>query len=242
MPVAALNLEQSVRLPGTAAWPPARRAYGGEKPNRWKRYLWPFRVAARLFLPVMLLTVLLGAAFLYSDDALLLPGAPAWLLNGNLVMSDLVLPMAWTAIHLTNRRYGANYAFAQLMLGLGLVAAIAVAPPYDVDHWFAMTPVLTWRALAAFGVFFVLANLVGIILFEAVRGPDWWPPPLVASFGVSLVFSLFYYPAAFAGLDLKWANASLVHFALFMGTSLFLLAPYGLMRPAMRPLHGMNGY
>jgi hypothetical protein len=73
MPVAALNLERPVRLAGAAVWPPDRRAYGGHAPSRLKRYLWPLRVAARLFLPVILLTVLLGAAFLYSDAVLLLP-------------------------------------------------------------------------------------------------------------------------------------------------------------------------
>lgn len=114
--------------------------------------------------------------------------------------------------------------------------------PYDVDQWVMATPALSWRALTAFGVFFVLANFVAIILFEAVRGPDWWPPPLVASFAVSLVFCLFYYPAAFAGLDPNWANAALGHFGLFLGESLFLLVPYGLLRPATGPLHGMNGY
>jgi hypothetical protein len=128
------------------------------------------------------------------------------------------------------------------VLGLCLVTAIAVFNPYDLDHWVAATPALSLRALLAFGVFFVLANFVGIILFEAVRGPDWWPAPLVASLAVCLVFSLFYYPAAFAGEDPNWADSALVHFGLFLGTSLFLLAPYGLLRPAMRPLHGMNGY
>src|SRR5262249_17661442 len=150
--------------------------------------------------------------------------------------SDLVLPLAWTAIHLTNRRYGANYAFAQLVLGLCLLVLVVLINPYDVRDMVAMTPVLSWRALAAFGGFFVVANCIGIILFEAVRGPDWWPAPLVGSFAVSLVFSLCYYPAAFAGLDGDWAGSALVHFALFFGMSLFLLAPYGLLRPAMRPL------
>ena len=69
----------------------------------------------------------------------------------------------------------------------------------------------------------------------------WWVPPLWASFAASLVFSAVYYPAAFAG-EIAWAQWALVHFALFFGESVLLLAPYALLRPAMRPLHGMNGY
>ena len=34
----------------------------------------------------------------------------------------------------------------------------------------------------------------------------------------------------------------MVHFMLFAAESLVLLVPYYLLRPAMRPLHGMNGY
>jgi hypothetical protein len=37
-------------------------------------------------------------------------------------------------------------------------------------------------------------------------------------------------------------NSLLVHFTLFFIESVLLLVPYSLLRPAMRPLHGMNGY
>ena len=242
MPVVALRLERSVRLPGTAIWPPKERAYGGEAPNLLRRYRQPLLVVARLILPVLLLTVLLGAGFLYSDALLLLPDAPSWLRNGDLSMSDLILPMAWTAIQLTNRRHGANYAFAQLVAGLCLLVLIVALNPYDVNSMVALTPALSARALVSFGVAFLMANFIGITLFEAVRGPEWWPQPLVGSFAVSLVFSLFYYPAAFAGQGADWAGSGLAHFAVFFGESLFLLLPYYLLRPAMRPLYGMNGY
>ena len=35
---------------------------------------------------------------------------------------------------------------------------------------------------------------------------------------------------------------ALAHFALFAGVSVALLVPYWLLRPAMKPLNGMNGY
>ena len=39
-----------------------------------------------------------------------------------------------------------------------------------------------------------------------------------------------------------WADSALVHFALFFGESILLLGPYYLLRPAMRPIAGLNGY
>lgn len=240
--MAALGLERPLPVPGTAVWPPKSRAYGGETTSLLGRCREPVLALANLCLPVTLLTVLLVAAFLYGDAPLLLPDAPRWLQNGNLMASDLILPAAWTAIHLTNRRYGAHYAFAQLLLGLGLLLAIALIDPFGLDTMPALTPAFSLRALISFGVFFLLANFIGITLFEAVRGPGWWPPPLVGSFAVSLVFSLLYYPAAFAGQGADWAIEACAHLALFFAESLFLLLPYYLLRPAMRPLHGMNGY
>ena len=64
-----------------------------------------------------------------------------------------------------------------------------------------------------------------------------------AGFAASLVFSVIYYPAAFAGgAQIAWADSALVHFALFFGESILLLVPYWLLRPAMRPIDGLNGY
>ena len=72
--------------------------------------------------------------------------------------------------------------------------------------------------------------------------PMWWPS-LLASVAASLVFPAIYYPAAFAGADvMAWADSALVHFAVFMAESIALLVPYYLLRPAMRPTQGMNGY
>jgi hypothetical protein len=202
----------------------------------------PLRVVARLALPVLLLAILLGAAFLYSDALLLLPGAPRLVQNSMLTLSDLVLPMAWTLIHLTNRRFGASYAFGQLLAGMAILIGIGLVNPHDVNDWVVTTPALSWRALLAFAAAFLMANFIAIIFFDAARGPRWWSAPLAASFAASLVFSAVYYPAAFAWADeIAWTDSALVHFAVFFGESVILLGAYWLLRPASQPLHGMNG-
>lgn len=229
--------EGPYRLRDDAVWPPRERAYGGTPGRVTTRYERPIRITTRLLLPVTLLAVLLGAAYLYTDDFLVLPEFQ----NALLATSDLILPLAWYCLHLTNRRYGAPYAFGQLLAALGIAGFIALVNPWDVDNWINLTPALSWRAILAFGFSFLVANFAGITFFDAARGPRWWVPPLWASFATSLVFSIIYYPAAFAG-DIPWAQSALVHFALFFGESALLLIPYALLRPAMRPLHGMNGY
>lgn len=246
MPVAALEADEGpyrLRRSEDAAWPPKERAYGGEVDDLWERIAGPALVFARLLLPVLLLTTLLGAGYLYTDDLLLLPHAPAMVQKALLATSDLILPMAWYAIHLTNRRLGATYAFGQLVAGMVLIGLLALINPYDVNNWINATPVLSLRALAAFCLAFFLANFAAITFFDGARGPRWWTAPLAASFAASLVFSVIYYPAAFAGgVQVAWADAALVHFALFFGESILLLVPYCLLRPAMRPIDGLNGY
>jgi hypothetical protein len=77
---------------------------------------------------------------------------------------------------------------------------------------------------------------------QAIRGPRWWTAPLAGSFAASLVFSAIYYPAAYAGVYERWTDSAAVHFVVFFGMSVLLLAPYWLLRPAMRPMPGLNGY
>jgi len=231
------------RSSADAVWPPKARAYGGEVENLRQRLKTPLRMTARLVMPVLILVTLLGAAYLYTDDFLLLPRAPRLIQNGWLAMSDLVLPVAFYAVHLTNRRYGAPYAFAQLTAGLTILGLVALINPGDVDNWINNTPALSWRAMLAFGAAFLFANFIAIVFFDAARGPRWWTAPLAASFAAALAFSAVYYPAAFAGTeDVIWTDCALVHFAVFFGESLLLLLPYYLLRPAMRPMPGLNGY
>ena len=236
--MAALEADEGpYRLRADASWPPRERAYGGEAETMAARHARPIRIVTRLLLPVTLLVTLLGAAYLYTDDFLVLPV----LRHALLATSDLILPIAWYCLHLTNRRYGAPYAFGQLVAALAIAGFIALVNPGDVDNWIKLTPALSWRTILAFGFSFLLANFIAITFFDAARGPRWWVPPLWASFAASLVFSAVYYPAAFAG-EIAWTESALVHFLLFFGESALLLGPYCLLRPAMRPLHGMNGY
>lgn len=232
-----------LRRSSDAVWPPKERAYGGEVQSFWQHIKGPLRIMARLILPVFLLSTLLGAAFLYSDDVLVLPGAPRILNSSLLAMSDLVLPIAFYSIHLTNRRFGTGYAFSQLLAGLIILGLVALINPADVDNWINTTPALSWRAMVAFEAAFLFANFIAIIFFDAARGPRWWTAPLAASFAAAFSFNAVYYPAAFAGNEnVVWTSSAVVHFCVFLTESILLLVPYYLLRPAMRPMAGMNGY
>ena len=232
------------RLTGRGTvWPPLQRAYGGqvEPETRFERAQALGLVALQLAVPVTLLVVLLGAALLYADAFFDLNGTPAPIRDAGLAISDLILPGACTCIHLTNRRHGPGRAFAQLVAALAIGLAVILIDPGKIDEWASM-PTMTGRSILSFAAAFLVANFVAIMFFDGARGPRWWTPPLKASFAASFVFSAVYYPAAFAGIEERWPEFALVHFTMFLGMSGLLLLPYWLVRPATRPLGGMNGY
>ena len=241
--IAADEVRYASRYGDDPVWPPATRAYGGPtEPTNWQKAAIVGLAAVRLFIPVCLLLVLLGAAYLYADALLPLAALPAPIRDAGLAISDLILPGCWYCIHLTNRRYGPAYAFAQLLAALVVGLLVILINPSDIDNWVVTMPAMTGRAVLSFGGAFLVANFVGITFFDAARGPRWWTAPLAASFAASFVFSAIYYPAAFAGVYEAWTDSALAHFAVFFGMSVLLLMPYWLLRPAMRPMNGMNGY
>ena len=223
---------------GVPAWPPTARAYGGEVDTLQRRLKTYARVAGRLALPVLLLCTLLQAVHLFADAPLPQRWLPSVAQGQLLTLSDLVLPGCWLVIHLTNRRFGPVYAFGNLVAGLVLALLVGLLDPWGVSASLPDLASLSTRAVSAFVLVFGLANFVGIVFFDAGRGPRWWPAPIAGSLAAAFVFSGLYYPLAFGRLGLE----ALAHFLLFLGVSLVLMGPYFLLRPAMKPLDGMNGY
>lgn len=241
--IAAEQSRYAARHADDPVWPPPIRAYGGPTElTRWEKAAILGLAAVRLVIPVSLLLVLLGAAYLYADALFPFGGMPAPIRDAGLGISDLILPGCWYTIHLTNRRYGPGYAFAHLLAALVVGLLVILINPSNIDQLVVTMPAITGRTVFSFGAAFLAANFVAITFFDAARGPRWWSAPLVASLAASFVFSLIYYPAAFAGVTESWTDSAIAHFAVFAGMSVLLLAPYWLLRATMRPLNGRNGY
>jgi uncharacterized PurR-regulated membrane protein YhhQ (DUF165 family) len=152
-----------------------------------------------------------------------------------------MLPLSFLAVHLTNRRYGPAYAFAQVVFSLALGSAFAlyVVPQLRDVMPFRFVPDM--RMAAAFGGAFFIASFISITVFDGARGPRWWIAPLLGMASGVTLFCLIFYPAAYAGVS-PWTHQMLLHMELLMAIAVLSLIPYWSMRGIVRPMPGFNGY
>jgi uncharacterized PurR-regulated membrane protein YhhQ (DUF165 family) len=194
----------------------------------------------RLVVPVFLLLTVGAAAFLYGNQPV------AWLGNidiggAPLSLGLVLLPLSFFVVHLTNRRYGAGYATAQV-IGAWLVAFGSL--PYTQNdlamlHNGALPDM---RLVAGFGSALFLAQLVSIFVFDRLRGPHWWQAPLFASLLGGVALCAIGYPFAYAGTDIAWTHPMLSYMGVAAAAAIVMVVPYWMLRSLVTPLSGFGGY
>jgi uncharacterized PurR-regulated membrane protein YhhQ (DUF165 family) len=214
----------------------------GRRETLWQRLVGAMLVVGRLVLPVLLLLSALAAMYLYKDTkAPPVPGLDA--LNGGwLTVSHLILPTSFFAVALTNRRYGPAYAFAQVAIACAITTAVTLFAGDSITSIVQAPTAPLSRIVAAFGIAFLSANFVAILVFDGARGPRWWAAPLLSSLAAAVTYSVVFTPVAYAGT----ADFSLVQAGAYCGVlvaaGVVLLIPYWLLRGLVPPLSGFGGY
>ena len=190
---------------------------------------------ARLLIPVLLLITVAGASFAYA-------GVPAPVLSQPWMnLGLLLLPLTFLAIHLTSRRYGATYAFAQVVLAYGAVIALAVfAQPYLTMALGQSHAAL--REIVGFAAGLFVAHVVSIVVFDGLRGPRWWQAPLFASLIGGLVLCAIAFPASYAGTGVDWSSRMVDYMGVTSMAALLLIIPYWTLRGLVPPRPGFGGY
>ena len=190
---------------------------------------------ARLVVPIFLLTTLAGASFAYAGTPSPIP-LRAWM---NLGL--LILPLTFLAIHLTSRRYGAGYAFAQIVLTYAAIVAFAVFGRDDVTLVLGEQHA-AFREIVSFGAALFVGQTVSIVVFDGLRGPRWWQAPLFASLIGGIVLSAVAFPTAYFGTGIDWTGRMLDYMAVTSIAAVLLVIPYWIFRPLVPPRSGFGGY
>ncbi len=226
------------RLRGAAETTWSSQGYGHEV-GLWRKLADATRAVLRMIVPVLTLCAALAALYLYMDTQLpyFADGATRWL-----TVSHLLLPVAFLAIHLTNRRYGPAYAFAQIVLAMAAVAAATFFGAGMIQMFLPETIVPSVREVLAFGGAFFVAGFLSIIAFDGARGPRWWTAPLIGSIVAALIFAPIFYLGAFLGTPAQWFAHMGIHTGILIAGAILALLPYWFLRRLVQPLPGYGGY
>ncbi len=204
------------------------------------------RAVMRLVLPVTLTVTILSAAFLYKNEAVtsfdfFSPNMWAWNPGYWLTFGHMLLPLAFFAANLTNRRFGPIYALAQVLASwvvLGLLVSIILIRFGEGGGESAFPPA---QVSVAFLVAFGLAQLVNINVFDKTRGRTWWGAPLISIIWASAVYVIIFHPVANWGLGEVWMPKMVSDFVIKSAIAGVLLAPYFLLRKSIKPMPGYGG-
>ncbi|MDE2500831.1 MAG: VUT family protein [Alphaproteobacteria bacterium] len=227
-----------LRSASDAAW--AGSAAYGHRETFWEKTAAVLTAVLRMILPVLSLLACFAALYLYRDTPMPLfldgTGTP-WL-----TASHLLVPLAFLCVHLTNRRYGPAYAFAQVVIVSALVVGLVLFAGDQIAPYLPQSTLPTMREAIGLGAAFFAASFVSIVVFDGARGARWWTAPLFGFLSAAVFFALIFFPTAYAGTGALWLAHSVKYMGLLMGEGVLLLIPYWMLRGIVQPLSGFGGY
>lgn len=204
------------------------------------------KVAGRMVFPVSSLFSILFLAALFMTDRVTAfdffsgeyrafnPGV--WLTAGH-----LILPFAFLATNLTNRRYGLSYAFWQVLIVWGAIGIASFADRIYTGGATILSQFTESETATAFVIAFVAAQLVNVVVFDRTRGRTWWGAPLMSVVLASLVFCILFHPAIAFGGGEPWMPKMLSDLTIKMIFAIGLLLPYHMMRKSIPAGPGYGG-
>ena len=174
---------------------------------------------SKLFLPVLAM----GLVILASNELVQYPVQSLLFgidLSLILTWGAFTYPVAFLVTDTTNRIFGVGPArrvvavgFA-LGVGLTIVAALVIASGVsratEVSIWQALfydpEAFAMLRTAVASGSAFLVAQLLDIKVFDALREAAWWKAPMASSLLGSAIDTAIFFSLAFAGTGMPWVT------------------------------------
>ncbi|MEM7615679.1 MAG: queuosine precursor transporter [Pseudomonadota bacterium] len=183
-------------------------------------------------------------------------------LAGNwLTLGAFTYPFAFLITDLMNRLYGTRAARKVVLAGFAVGVACSLIGS-QIEG--AYGPLVSFRVAIASGLAFLVAQLMDVGIFAALRNGTWWRAPLVSSvLGGAVDTALFFSIAFSASLalvnpaeDVSWAgevlpmlglgpdaplwvSLAVADYGVKLGIALLALVPFRLMVIRMRPAENL---
>ena len=134
-------------------------------------------------------------------------------INDWLTYGAFVYPASFLVSDLCNRRLGVSAARRVVLAGF-VVALVLSA--------LLATPRIAVASLSAY----LLAQLLDVQLFNALRRLSWWRPPLISSTVASTLDTALFFGIAFAGTGLPWVTWAVGDYAVKLLMAVLMLIPF----------------
>ena len=120
-------------------------------------------------------------------------------------------PLAFLVTDLMNRLYGAGPARKVVLVGFVVGVICSLIGTQIVGEF---GPLVTLRIAVASGTAFLVAQMLDVSIFSALRDGRWWRAPLVSTLIGSSLDTALFFSIAFSGAltwlepgnDVSWAN------------------------------------
>ncbi len=170
---------------------------------------------------IMLLLIAAMAAIVVASNI----GVQVLIADGWLTWGAFTYPLAFLVTDVTNRLHGPDTARKVVLAGFAAGLVCSLVGTQVVGEF---GPLVTLRVALASGVAFLVAQLLDLGVFSALRGRVWWAAPLVSSLAGSVVDTALFFTIAFAGFlafplawgDVSWAQVPTVVGPLWVGLGL----------------------
>ena len=123
-------------------------------------------------------------------------------------------PLAFLVTDVMNRVYGAAAARRVVLAGFAVGLLCSLIGTQIMGEF---GPLVTLRIAIGSGIAFLVAQLLDVSIFAAIRGGAWWRAPLVSTLIGSSVDTALFFSIAFSGAlsfvhsstDVAWASEAL---------------------------------
>ncbi|WP_371154948.1 queuosine precursor transporter [Jannaschia sp. 2305UL9-9] len=186
----------------------------------------------------MLIAILAMGAIVVASNI----GVQFLIADGWLTWGAFSYPLAFLVTDVTNRLFGAEKARKVVLAGFGVGLICSLIGTQIMGEF---GPLVTLRIALASGTAFLVAQLIDLSVFSALRNRVWYAAPLTSSIIGSVVDTALFFTIAFAGFlafpaawgDVSWAQEAtavgplwvglaLADWAVKLGVALLALVPF----------------
>jgi len=177
----------------------------------------------------ILLSFLMGVVVLYSNFLVQFP-VNYYGLNEILTYGAFSYPVAFLITDLANRTYGK--IIARKIVYLGFLIGIIFTLFFSTN----VAELISIRIAIGSGLAFLIAQLLDVQIFDALRKNSWYVAPLISSSIGSIVDTFLFFSIAFVGTGVPWLTLSLGDLAVKLFVALVMLVPFRLLLNTFKPI------